>query len=104
MVHRVQKYTGRTAAAVLILTYICIALFVPFLHNHVADASFHDNCPACQWELQAKHDDVFIASILLQTLAPLAESGELITVQAPDIKNQFRFLSDPVRGPPVPSC
>lgn len=31
--------------------YLCISLGVEFAHNHEPDAEFHNDCPACQWQL-----------------------------------------------------
>ena len=36
--------------------YTTLSLFVDLFHNHDADYRFHDNCPACQWTIQAQEN------------------------------------------------
>ncbi len=63
----------KTLIPILLLThYIFVCLAVSFLHNHAIDIHFHDNCQACQWDIQARDNDtvtVFIWHIILNPLA-----------------------------------
>ncbi|MBN2104023.1 hypothetical protein JW835_08300 [bacterium] len=37
--------------------YLAISLFVGFAHNHDMDGTYHDDCPACLWEIQFRNTD-----------------------------------------------
>lgn len=84
----------------VIAAYIVIALFLPFLHAHDADTSFHDDCPACQWELQAKSDDCYTLSLVRHSCLPL-QNGLPHYFQHTCILPQQIFISaNLTRGPP----
>jgi len=52
----------------IVLTYfLAIYLLSPLLHNHKQDFRFHDNCPACYWEIQIKNDIPEIMPIMGST-------------------------------------
>lgn len=89
------------AGLCILLVYFGIALFVPFLHNHPSDTHFHDDCPACHWDLQAKYDDVVTASILLEIMAPLSRTPDTILEFAVFYAPQHCTISIATRGPPA---
>ncbi len=41
--------------------------FVALAHDHDPVIGYEDNCPACQWEIQSKGNDVYL-QLLLDTL------------------------------------
>ncbi|MBN2415928.1 hypothetical protein JXO52_08800 [bacterium] len=98
-----RAHIQQIISAGIILIYIGVALFVPFLHTHAADAHFHDNCPACQWELQAKNDDAVTSSILLEIDLPLSPSRDSIEEHSVPFAHQLFASSISTRGPPAHS-
>ena len=66
------KIFWRTFLVLLLLSnYAALTLFISLNHNHEPDFIFHDNCPACQWELQKKSDDTCTKTILNALIDPL---------------------------------
>jgi len=55
----------------LIGYYTIICLFSYLGHNHAPDFNFHDSCPACQWEVQAKEDDGYTQALMASFFHPL---------------------------------
>ncbi len=46
----------RTLFITLFLCYLFAGIIAPLCHSHETDGHFHDNCPACQWELSHQND------------------------------------------------
>jgi len=51
--------------------YLIVSLGAFFFHNHKPDFSFHDNCPACQWQVQSQEDFSQASAILDALDSPL---------------------------------
>jgi len=49
--------------SLLLLNYVLVVLFIELAHTHEPDLVFHDNCPACIWEVQARDRDITTAAI-----------------------------------------
>lgn len=72
-------------------------------HNHAIDGSFHDNCPACQWEIQTKSDDTVTAAILKNVEQALILKEHLQLEINITAKNQFFKVLNHSRAPPEDS-
>ena len=50
--------------SVFVVGYISALSFVGIVgHNHPINGGIHDNCPACQWEIQAKAEDNYAKDV-----------------------------------------
>lgn len=69
----VKLYKGtKNFIPILLLThYLFVSLLVTSFHTHEADLDFHDYCPACQWEIQAKDSDTTISAVWHILLNPI---------------------------------
>ena len=68
---RKQKGFLSVLSLFILCQYLTISFIATFGHNHEPDANFHDNCPACQWEIQKNSDDNCTKTILNLLLDPL---------------------------------
>ena len=57
--------------------YITLSLFVDLFHNHDADYHFHDNCPACQWNIQAQ-DNHSEYEVILEYILRSIEHSQIV--------------------------
>ena len=87
---------------ILLAGYVFSALFVSFSHNHEINGSFHDDCPACQWNLQAKDEDTVTKSFVRPLILPPYLSFEHITELIVMYSNLTDCTEIHPRGPPCP--
>ncbi len=48
---------------ILLSSYGLDVAIVAFSHDHEPVIDYEDNCPACQWEIQSKENDVYLQTI-----------------------------------------
>jgi hypothetical protein len=81
--------------------YMAVGLFACFCHNHEPDINFHENCPACQWQILSQ-DDFSEASAILDALDNPLQFFEYKPYDQSSIQLKesigFTFLS---RAPPT---
>jgi len=87
----------------LLLHYVLIGLVVGLLHNHEEDLKFHDNCPACQWEIQSQSRDTALLDVVHLLQLHQDVSTHLTLSHDSIIQSQTYFDNDPSRAPPVSS-
>lgn len=87
--------------AFLLLHYAVIALFISLAHYHETDCQFHDNCPACVWEIQARDTD----SVTTQALASISDPDlwifPFIHCEIHNLQSQFLIGDQGSRAPPA---
>ena len=57
----------------LLIIYFFISSLSSVFHNHEEDFSFHDDCPACIWELQSQSDFSEVLSFINSLLNPVEQ-------------------------------
>ncbi|MCK4539077.1 MAG: hypothetical protein KAV42_09815 [Candidatus Krumholzibacteria bacterium] len=72
-------------AMIMLVSYLSVALGAELTHNHEHDGYFHDDCPACQWNIQHQSDSPedagvinFIANPLQLTQYNIVESSSTL--------------------------
>jgi hypothetical protein len=60
----VKKPFKKILFVFLLTVYIFVGFVAGYCHDHEIDGSFHDNCPACQWEIQTYDNDRGVDSSL----------------------------------------
>ncbi|MFO7890988.1 MAG: hypothetical protein R6V04_11680 [bacterium] len=86
---------------VLLSSYGLDISLVALAHDHNPVIDYEDNCPACQWEIQTKENDVFLQSLLNALQNPLLINLETLTYQTL-IYNTFIYITSQLpRSPPT---
>lgn len=91
---KLYKHTKYFIPILLLTHYLFVSLAVSFFHTHEADLNFHDNCPACQWDIQAKDSDTTMAVVWhvllnsLQSQSTRLEDNTVLNPQAILIENR----------------
>lgn len=87
-------------AGFLLITYIFVGLFCSLFHNHEADLKFHDNCPACQWEVQSQNADTSLYEVgqIIQLQSTVCEKNILISIHL--LQSQTLVENHASRAPP----
>ena len=81
--------------------YAFIALFISQLHFHEPDVTFHENCPACVWQIHAQDDDTTVVDII-DSITDAATLYHIISHNSNDwIPNQIVTFSFACRAPPA---
>jgi len=84
------------------INYVTVGSFACLCHNHARDFRFHENCPACQWQVQFQ-DDFSEASAILDALDNPLQFIEYKPYDQSSIQLKecvgFTYLS---RAPPTP--
>jgi len=80
--------------------YVAVGLFAYFCHNHEPDFSFHDNCPACQWQVQTQNDDTSISTVLDALIDPLVLLDHTPLIQSIVLTKQDFQNNHFARAPP----
>ena len=80
--------------------YFVVTLFSFLGHNHELDGHFHDNCPACQWEIQTFENDTISGDILSAFSYALQYSGQHFINQNIYFLNQYFHSTKLSRAPP----
>lgn len=55
--NRIKKILRLFLAVSFILNYATVTLGFAVSHTHEPDFDFHENCPACLWQVQAQDTD-----------------------------------------------
>lgn len=96
-INRYQKYFYLG----LIVLYSAIAVGVGFLHAHEMDGLFHDDCPACQWEIQFREPDSVTAAIWQHIHQPCIMEFAILDSDPTVLDPQSLLGSVASRAPPV---
>ena len=59
----------------IIFNYMGVCIGSSLSHNHKPSTTFHDDCPACQWEIQSQEDFFEVTDILDKLANPLNMIG-----------------------------
>ena len=89
---------------ILILLFSSYGLdvsLVAFAHDHEPVIGYVDNCPACQWEIQFKENDVYIQPILNAIKNPLLINFETPYYQILIYHTFIYINSQSPRSPPI---
>lgn len=87
---------------VFLALYLAICINADCIHNHEPDCDFHDNCPACQWQVLYQ-DDFSGADKILSTLdAPLCLLSCKYYIQSLVLPSESYRISCLSRAPPLP--
>ena len=81
--------------------YLTVSFGAEFSHTHEPDIEFHDNCPACQWQVLHMDDFSQIQEILNALGAPLDLIGYEYYSQLLVFPSEILSFSYPSRAPPL---
>ena len=96
------KLSLRTLLLVLLLSnYATICSISCLSHNHEFDGSFHDNCPACQWDTQSQAENTSVNAVLEGYHDPLVYLGQVPLIQSHLFIKQTFLSSNFSRAPPA---
>lgn len=96
-----QGYRLSLQGLVFVFAYAVALCYIGIVgHNHPFDGEFHDNCPACHWELQTKAEDTTTLSMIesFQNSIPDYDWFECIVV--PDKGQESLSIINQKRAPP----
>jgi len=85
---------------VLITSYSLDISLVSLAHDHETVIDYEDHCPACQWEIQTKENDVYLQPILNAITNPLVINFETPIYQTLVYNNLIYVTSQSPRSPP----
>lgn len=87
----------------VLMHYLVVGLIVGLFHNHEEDLRFHDNCPACQWEVQSQNPDTALWDVNHLLEMQTAVYTQLISSCNTRIQSQTLSKDHASRAPPVSS-
>ena len=101
MMYRKKKsHRQITLLISFLVCYIFLSLFIDFFHDHEADWSFHDNCPACQWEKQHQDDHSEFQTVLEYFTDVLNRPVQNTIQETSSFQNQTETIYYLSRAPP----
>ena len=80
--------------------YVALGLLAYFCHDHEPDFNFHDNCPACHWQVQTQNDDTSISTVLDALIDPLILVDHTPLIQSIVLTKQDFQNNHFARAPP----
>jgi len=86
---------------IILAEYISVCFFAFSWHNHKPDAQFHDNCPACQWQVQSQGDGTSIDAVMDSLIDPLVLTSQNQVDQSINLFEQDFQFTNASRAPPV---
>lgn len=95
------KHWRAILVTILLLNYVSVGLAVPFLHDHDFECRFHDDCPACHWQIQSQEDNTTHQAILDGLSRPFILIGYLSDETAATPLAEVYFSDNLSRAPPV---
>jgi len=87
----------------LLLHYVFVGMVCGLFHNHEEDLVFHDNCPACQWEVQSQNADTALSDINDLLKIQIAAYAMFDTSFDTILQSQIHIEDHPSRAPPISS-
>ncbi len=90
-----------TSLLFFLALYTTLSLFVDLFHNHDADYQFHDNCPACQWNIQAQDNHSEYEVIIEYILHAIQNSQIAVFYQSFAFENNHLTTYHLSRAPPL---
>lgn len=100
---RVNTLIQQVERFLLLGIYLCVCLITGISHSHAPDISFHDHCPACQWEIQNQDEDSCTNAIHEALLDPLVCIDKITIPLIQDEYHLFFPDSHHSRAPPASS-
>ena len=86
---------------ILFLFYFIAATPLASLcHNHEIDGDYHDDCPACRWEVQSLGDDPQTNTEFIALARPYQKPGHHCVTQRFLAIDQPILAADHSRAPP----
>lgn len=82
--------------------YLTVSFGAEFSHTHEPDIEFHDNCPACQWQVLYMDDFSQVHEVLNVPDAPLDLIGYEYYSQLLVFPSDILSFSCSSRAPPLP--
>jgi hypothetical protein len=99
---KLSRFTWKKIILLLFLSnYLAVSALVSLGHDHDADFDFHEQCPACQWQVQSQEDFSDILSVITALLDPLIvvdENPEVCVLVLPQKDAVSIYFS---RAPPA---
>jgi len=85
-----------------VIGYVSALSFIGVVgHNHLVDGSLHDNCPACQWDMQTKAEDN-TAKVILEVIRSHLIRNEFVPFEHIFlIKQDYSCVLIQERAPPA---
>ena len=80
--------------------FIAVTPLASLSHDHEIDGEYHDNCPACRWEVQALGDDPQTNTVFIDLVNPFYQSGRHYVIRLILLKDQSILTADHSRAPP----
>ena len=97
-----MKQLQKTILFSLLIVYsLLICVLGTIGHVHDIDGSFHDNCPACQWELQVQNENTILTTIWDIIDNPIHDSNFRFSQEANPHVNQIYLSNILSRAPPL---
>ena len=90
----------RFLVGILLVNYVAVSLIVCLSHSHDPDNRFHDNCPACQWQIQSQEGSGEARAILDALQRLLSFSSIKLYIASFEITHQALLSSHQSRAPP----
>jgi len=89
---------------ILLSSYGLDVTIVAFAHDHEPLIDYEDNCPACQWEIQSKENDVYLQTIWNTLQNSLFINFDTPIYQILHYKSFINITTLSPRSPPSPLC
>jgi len=95
------KISWRALLLILLLVnYISVGILTFISHNHEPDFDFHENCPACKWQVQSQQNDTSTSTVLDALIDPLVFIDHTPTIQSIVLTKQNFQTTNLSRAPP----
>ena len=86
---------------ILLLSYLLVGFLSVFCHDHATDHTFHDDCPACQWQVLAL-DNTLSLKAIQAVMVEIAQSTRETTAEfIQTYASQDAETLYPTRAPPA---
>ena len=83
-----------------LIHFIAVTPLADLGHDHEIDGEYHDDCPACRWQVQALGDDPQANTVSIDVVKPFNPSDRHHVIQSILPKEQILLPGDPSRAPP----
>ncbi|MBU8920486.1 MAG: hypothetical protein KOO63_01380 [Bacteroidales bacterium] len=91
-------------ATIMLLSYLSVALGAELTHNHEDDGYFHDDCPACQWNIHHLSDSPEDAGVINFLADPLHVAQYNVVEHSLTLPDKILITLCSSRAPPETSC
>ena len=84
-----------------LIHFTAVTPLADLCHDHEIDGEYHDDCPACRWQVQALGDDPQANTVSLDVVNPFNPPGRHHVIRPILQKDQILLPGDPSRAPPL---